>query len=307
MSVPKFFEFFPVVLSILSKSSVLSVAQIRKEAVSIMRLSDDDLAEMLPSGRQRTVDNRVNWAVTYLKNATLIRAVSRGNYAITDEGKKAFEKDGSLIDLAYLERYESFRKFHGPKPDDTITPIRTISPSENTPQDTLEIAFAQINAELAEDILTAIMDRSPAFFEKLVVDLLVQMGYGGAIEDAGKVVGHSGDEGIDGIIREDKLGFSSIYIQAKRWEPSTNIGRPEIMKFVGALAGQGANKGLFITTAHFTKEAIAYASKQLTTKVVLVDGDLLAKLMIEYDIGVSTQSTYAIKRIDSDSFSEDND
>ena len=237
----------------------------------------------------------------------MIHAVSRGKYTITEEGRKAFLQDGNAIDLKYLDRYESFRAFHAPRTIDNSNATARAEVSESTPQDALDIAFSQINTDLAADILAAIMERSPAFFEKLVVDLLVRMGYGGAFEGAGQVVGHSGDEGIDGIIREDKLGFSNIYIQAKRWNLDASIGRPEIMKFVGALAGQGASKGLFITTAQFTKEACNYANKQLTTKIVLIDGQRLARLMIEYDVGVSTQSVYAIKRIDSDFFSEDND
>lgn len=177
--------------------------------------------------------------------------------------------------------------------------------AEGSPQDTMDIAFRQINDELAANLLQAIMEHSPQFFEKLVVELLVKIGYGGAFEDAGIAVGQSGDEGIDGIIREDKLGFSSIYIQAKRWNTDTTVGRPEVQKFVGALAGQGAQKGLFITTAQFTKEAKNYVTKQSATRVVLVDGEKLAKLMIEYDVGVSTLNTYSIKKIDSDFFDED--
>ena len=168
-----------------------------------------------------------------------------------------------------------------------------------------EKAYSQINSALAEDLLASIMEHSPSFFERLVVDLLLKMGYGSSFDSAGMVVGHTGDEGIDGIIREDKLGFSNIYIQAKRWDPtSMTVGRPEIQKFVGALAGQGASKGLFITTAQFTKEAQSYAAKQLAAKIVLVDGHQLTKLMIEYGIGVSIQSTYTIKKIDSDYFDD---
>lgn len=179
--------------------------------------------------------------------------------------------------------------------------------SSKTPQDILDEAFQQINTTLADDLLSEIMKQPPAFFEHLVVKLLTQMGYGGSVDDAGTVIGQTGDEGIDGIIREDKLGFSLIYIQAKRWDCDKTVGRPEIQKFVGALAGQGASKGLFITTAKFTKEARQYAEKQHTTKVVLVDDTTLAKLMIEYDLGVSTEATYEIKRIDSDFFAEDLD
>ena len=175
----------------------------------------------------------------------------------------------------------------------------------DTPQDMFDKAYAQINAALAEDLLSIVMERSPKFFEQLVVDLLMKMGYGSSIDAAGLVVGKSGDEGIDGVIREDKLGFSNIYIQAKRWDPENmTVGRPEIQKFVGALAGQGASKGLFITTTTFTKEAVSYANKQLAAKIVLVDGHQLTRLMIEYGIGVSIQSTYTIKKIDSDYFDD---
>lgn len=271
----------------------------------MLHVSEEDCKELLPSGRQRTVDNRVNWAVTYLKNAGLIASVRRGIYVITTEGEKAYADAGNNPDLSYLERYESFRAFHGTPVEKSVGVTKTEFPVEDTPLDMFEKAYSQINAALAEDLLAAVMEHSPSFFEQLVVDLLLKMGYGSSIDSSGLVVGQSGDEGIDGIIREDKLGFSSIYIQAKRWDPATmTVGRPEIQKFVGALAGQGASKGLFITTAQFTKEAINYARKQLAAKIVLVDGHQLTRLMIEYRIGVSVQSIYTIKKIDSDYFDD---
>lgn len=303
MAVPKFFEFFPGVLRVLTDGREKTVKQIREEAIAFLQVSEEDCKELLPSGRQRTVDNRVNWAVTYLKNAGLIRSVKRGVYVVTDEGQKAYAEDGDQIDLAYLERYDSFCAFHG-SPVASHSEEKIDISIEETPQDTFEKAYSQINAALSADLLSIVMERSPSFFEQLVVDLLLKMGYGSALDSAGLVVGQSGDEGIDGIIREDKLGFSSIYIQAKRWDPASTVGRPEIQKFVGALAGQGATKGLFITTAQFTKEAINYANKQLAVKVVLVDGKKLTHLMIEYGIGVSVQSTYTIKKVDSDYFDE---
>ncbi len=179
--------------------------------------------------------------------------------------------------------------------------------SGQTPQDILDSAFRQINRTLCDDLLAEIVKQPPSFFERLVVRLLTQMGYGGSVANAGVVLGQTGDEGIDGVVREDKLGFSLIYIQAKRWSCDMAVGRPEIQKFVGALAGQGAAKGLFITTAKFTKEAYQYAEKQHTTKVILVDGQALARLMIEYDLGVSTQVSYQLKRLDTDFFSDDLD
>lgn len=305
MAVPKFFEFIPIVLQVLLDKSEKTVKQIRENAIGALQISEEDCKELLPSGRQRTVDNRVNWAVTYLKNAGLIAAVRRGIYVITDEGCKAYAEAGADINLAYLERYESFRLFHGapvnaPENDNGKEMLQ-----EETPQDMFEKAYSQINSALAEELLSAVMDRSSKFFEQLVVDLLLKMGYGSSIDSSGLVVGQSGDEGIDGIIREDKLGFSSIYIQAKRWDPTTmTVGRPEIQKFVGALAGQGASKGLFITTTQFSKEAVSYAGKQSAAKIVLVDGRQLTRLMIEYGIGVSVQSTYSIKKIDSDYFDD---
>lgn len=305
MAVPKFFDFLPVVLQVLLDETEKTVKQIREESISALNVSEEDCKELLPSGRQRTVDNRVNWAVTYLKNAKLICSVRRGVYVITAEGHKAYADVGDKLDLAYLERYESFRVFHGQSNEISNCGKSQDLPAEDTPQDMFDKAYSQINAALAEELLTVVMERSPRFFEQLVVDLLLKMGYGSTIDSTGFVVGKSGDEGIDGIIREDKLGFSNIYIQAKRWDPiNMTVGRPEIQKFVGALAGQGASKGLFITTTTFTKEAVNYADKQLAAKIVLVDGRQLTRLMIEYGIGVSIQSTYTIKKIDSDYFDD---
>lgn len=272
---------------------------------SYFNVTDLERSELLPSGRQAVFDNRVGWAGTYLKKAGLVDRPARGKYQLTSLGRKVLEQAPPAIDNHYLSQFETFRQFIGENDDSSVP---SASPdSGQSPQDTLDAAYQKINAALADDILSEIMKQSPAFFERLVVKLLRNMGYGGSLEDSGEVVGQSGDEGIDGIIREDKLGFSSIYIQAKRWERDKAIGRPEIQKFVGALAGQGASKGLFITTAQFTKEAHQYVRKQHTTKVVLVDGQMLAKLMIEYNLGVSIETVYEIKRIDSDYFSEDSE
>ncbi len=306
MAVPKFFSFFPHILRVLSNGETLHVKQIRTQVYDRMHLSEEDRAVLLPSGKQTMADNRINWALTYLKKAGLVESPSTGKYRITSAGKAALQEVGDSISLKYLERYESFREFHAAKPhgsqgSDEHGDVLT----EGSPQDAMDAAFRQINDDLAANLLQVIMEHSPKFFERLVVELLLKMGYGGAFEEAGITVGQSGDEGIDGIIREDKLGFSSIYIQAKRWSTDTAVGRPEVQKFVGALAGQGAQKGLFITTAQFTREARNYAEKQSATKVVLVDGERLAKLMIEYDAGVSTVNVYPIKKIDFDFFSED--
>ncbi len=240
-----------------------------------------------------------------MKKAGLLTTPSRGTYQLTQLGKQVLDSNPTVIDNSFLEQFDSFHQFIHAEPAPVNHAI-TDGQNGQTPQDAFDLAYQQINHALADDLLTEIIQQSPAFFEKLVVRLLENMGYGGSVENAGVLVGQTGAEGIDGIIREDKLGFSLIYIQAKRWDRTTSIGRPEIQKFVGALAGQGANKGLlFITAAQFTKEAREYVKKQHTTKVVLVDGESLAKLMIEYDLGVSTQTVYQIKRMDSDFFSEE--
>ena len=266
---------------------------------------------MLPSNTQRLSDNRVNWSITYLRKANLIERVARGKYKVTNTGLRVLHEKKDHVELKDLYQFDSFRQFINTdtlseEKKDLSKPSVLEDLQEGTPQDNLNASMEQINKELSANLLSEIMERSPAFFEKMVVQLLLKMGYGSALED-GFVTGCSGDEGIDGIIREDKLGFSSIYIQAKRWAEDKAIGRPEIQKFVGALAGQGAQKGLFITTGAFTKEARSYVEKQLSTKVVLVDGEKLTKLMIEYNLGVSVETVYTIKKIDTDFFSEEND
>ena len=311
MAVPKYNEFFSPVLRALETGEIKHVSEIRKFALDYLNVSEEDRKVMLPSNTQRLVDNRVNWSITYLHKANLIERVAKGKYKITDVGLRILHEKKDRVELNDLYQFDCFRQFIN---TDTVpeTKANLSQPSalenlqDGTPQDNLNASMEQINRELSANLLSEIMERSPAFFEKMVVQLLLKMGYGSALED-GFVTGCSGDEGIDGIIREDKLGFSSIYIQAKRWAEDKAIGRPEIQKFVGALAGQGAQKGLFITTGTFTKEARSYVEKQLSTKVVLVDGEKLTKLMIEYNLGVSVETVYTIKKIDTDFFSEEND
>ena len=311
MAVPKYNEFFSPVLRALETGEIKHVSEIRKFALDYLNVSEEDRKAMLPSNTQRLVDNRVNWSITYLRKANLIERVARGKYTITNTGLKVLNEKKDHVELKDLYQFDSFRQFintdtMSEEKKDLSQPSVLEDLQEGTPQDNLNASMEQINKELSANLLSEIMERSSAFFEKMVVQLLLKMGYGSALED-GFVTGCSGDEGIDGIIREDKLGFSSIYIQAKRWAEDKAIGRPEIQKFVGALAGQGAQKGLFITTGTFTKEARSYVEKQLSTKVVLVDGEKLTKLMIEYNLGVSVETVYTIKKIDTDFFSEEND
>ncbi|OPY58490.1 MAG: Mrr restriction system protein [Pelotomaculum sp. PtaU1.Bin035] len=305
MTIPKYHEMYRPFLECLKDGQPHKNKEVKEKVAAYMGITEEDRKELLPSGRQAIFVNRIGWTRTYLKKAGLIDSPSRGVFVITSEGSKLLAENPDVIDDRFLMRYEAFRMFARPYSNEKDMP--TVNPSEDTPQDVLDNAFNMINASLADDLLSEIMKQPPSFFEVLVVKLLEKMGYGGSLKDSSDVVGKSGDEGIDGIVREDKLGFSLIYIQAKRWELDKTIGRPEIQKFVGALAGQGATKGLFITTAQFTKEALVYANKQHTTKVILVDGVMLSKLMIEYNLGVATEAIYEIKRIDSDFFSDGND
>lgn len=301
MAVPKFFEFFEGFLRAIEDGELHSAKEV-KQALSLdMHLSEVDCTEMLPSGRQSKFDNRVAWARTYLDRAGLIETPSRGRYRITDDGKNALAS-GEEINLQFLERSEKFRAFH--KSITPAVPGIVDEEKEESPVEILDAAFQQITATLASQLMDEVMKLSSIEFEKLVVSLLLRMGYGSGITEAGMVTQQSNDGGIDGIIKEDQLGFSNIYIQAKQWATDQTVGKPEIQKFVGALQGQQAQKGLFITTAKFSSGALQYAANLLGTKVVLVDGLTLTKLMIKHNVGVSVEHIYEVKKVDSDFFSE---
>jgi len=302
MAIPKYYEMYKPFLLCLKEGLPVSIKDVREYIAKEMGITSEERKELLPSGKQPIFDNRVGWTKTYLDKAGLIKSQSRGVYLITDEGLRVLSENPNVIDDNFLSRYPSFREFIYPEINSDTTSNAQIS--DETPQDVIDKAFLQINKNLADELLLEIMRQTPEFFERLVVRLLEKMGYGGSLQNAGLVTGQTGDEGIDGIIWEDKLGFELIYIQAKRWDIDKSIGRPEIQRFVGALAGQGATKGLFVTTAKFSKEAREYAKRQLTTKVILVDGLKLAELMIEYNLGVTTVSTYEIKKIDTDFFAD---
>ena len=268
-------------------------------------LTEDELNEWLPSNSQKLFYNRVYWAKAYLKMAGLVENVRRSYFKITQRGTETLKENITSINIKYLRKFPEFiSSIEGnKKPESKEASINISGDSvSNTPQENLDTIYQQIRLSLNEELLSRLKKATPSYFEKIVVELLVKMGYGGSIQDAGKAIGKSGDEGIDGIIKEDKLGLDIIYIQAKRWE--SIIGRPELQKFVGALAGQRAKKGVFITTSDFTREAINYAA-QMDTKIVLIDGEQLASFMIDYNLGVSTQNIYEIKKIDSDYFEED--
>jgi len=272
-------------------------------------LTETERRELLPSGRQPTFDNRVGWARTYMTKAGLLQSPKRGFFRITDQGHRVLKQNPPVVNVQFLEQFEEFRQFRALRRDQlplvSANIGETSAPPEladQTPEESLEAAYQTLRESLAGEILDTVKKCSPAFFEQLVVDLLVRMGYGGSRREAGQAIGRSGDEGIDGIIKEDRLGLDIIYVQAKRWEGV--VGRPDVQKFAGALQGQRARKGIFITTSAFSRDASNYA-KQIETKIILVDGPTLAEYMIDHGVGVTSEAVYELKRIDSDYFSEE--
>ena len=305
MAVPDYQQFMLPFLRILGDGQVHSLSEIKERLAEEFGLTEEDRKELLPSGRQRTFDNRVGWARTYLKKALLLESPERAKYRITPRGREALLMEPETIDINFLSQYPEFLEFinsskkRNKKQQDTEI---NIGESRRTPDETIDAIYQELRRELKQEILELVKECSPSFFEKLVVDLLVAMGYGGSRADAGQAIGRSGDGGIDGIIKEDKLGLDTIYIQAKRWNGS--VGRPEIQKFTGSLIGQGANKGVFITTSTFTDGAKEYVER-IDRKIVLIDGEQLAEFMLDYDIGVNEKERYIIKQIDMDYFVED--
>jgi len=267
------------------------------------KLSEEDLNQYSPNRNQTIFHGRVRWARNHLKGAGLLETTRRGHFAITEKGKEVLSTNPNVINMKFLHQFSDYlskKDKTGEKNNIIIETDNDLEPNA-TPEEIMESNYIEIRKNLSSEILSKIKSSSPAFFENLVVELLVKMGYGGTIKDAGKSIGRTGDEGIDGIIKEDRLGLDLIYVQAKRWE--NVVGRPEIQKFVGALAGQGAKKGVFITTSRFTNEAKEYQPKN-EIKIVLIDGEQLADLMIDFDLAVSMMYTFTIKRIDNDYFEE---
>jgi restriction system protein len=274
-----------------------------REAIELLAqrfgLTDDEKRELVPSGQQPRFQNRVSWARTHMTKAGLLESPKRGFFRITERGLQVLAEKPPAINVKFLEQWEEFRSFRKLRRKRTDPTESDNEFSEETPEENLEAAYQTIRENLADDILRTVRNCSPEFFEQLVVDLLVRMGYGGSRQEAGQAIGRSGDGGIDGIIKEDRLGLDIIYVQAKRWEQV--VSRPEVQKFAGALQGQQAHKGVFITTSAFSREAIEYA-KKIPVKIILIEGTQLAYLMIDYGIGVTTVNTYELQRIDSDYF-----
>lgn len=266
---------------------------------NLFKLNEDERKQRLPSGQQTIIYNRVAWAWTYMKKAGLLEPTRRSYFKITKIGLDVLAKKPEKIDVKFLEQFPKFMEFRTSKKEEKNQNVESVE--SQTPDETLEVQYEKLNNQLAHDLLEQVKKCSPAFFEKLVIELLLSMGYGGASR-GGKTLGRTGDEGVDGVINEDKLGLDSFYIQAKRWDAT--VGRPEIQKFAGALQGQKAKKGIFITTSDFSQDSKNYV-KNIETKIVLIDGEELAKLMIDHNIGVSTERKFEIKKIDFDYFSEE--
>lgn len=302
MSIPDYQTIMLPFLNFVSDGEEHSVREIINGLADVFNLSEAERRELLPSGKQPVFDNRVGWASTYLKKAGVIETPKRALYRITDRGRGVLEKNPARVDNKFLIQFEEFKEFRArkEKPDDVVIP-----PGGNgdiNPEELFESAYKDLQETLVAELLDTIKSCSPEFFERLVIDVLIKMGYGGSRREAGAALGRSGDEGIDGIIKEDKLGLDIIYIQAKLWDKTT-VGRPEIQRFAGALLGKAAKKGIFITTSGFSRGAEEYV-KGLDAKIILIDGERLAELMVEYNVGVDPVATYQIKRVDSDYFVE---
>lgn len=304
MTVPDFQTLMLPLLQLAADQQPHTTSEAIEAIVQHFNLSETDRKELLPSGRQTRLSNRVGWALTHLRKALILESQGRGRFAITARGLQVLQDKPEAINLRFLNQFPEhidFRKKAEPQESDTTT---TSPASDNldsqTPEELLESSYQNLRQELATDLLERVKDGSPNFFEELVVDLLVAMGYGGSRKDAGQVTRAGADGGIDGVIKEDKLGLDVVYIQAKRWEGV--VGRPVVQAFAGSLMGLSARKGVLITTSHFTREAIDYADTIQSPKIVLVDGVTLAQLMIDHNIGVSEIATYTLKRTDLDYF-----
>ena len=301
MTIPDYQTIMLPLLKLAGDKKEHSIREAIDSVSGLFRLSDEQKKEVLPSGRSYIIDNRVGWARTYLKKAGLLEDTRRSYFRITEEGLGALAKSPTEINIKFLQQFPGFNEFRKKKDDEEEEPVSQ-GDSSQTPQELLEYGYQKIKRDLAQELIESTKKVSPRFFEQLVVELLLKMGYGGSVKDAGKAIGQSGDGGIDGIIKEDKLGLDVIYIQAKRWE--NVVGSNEIRNFVGSLVGKNANKGVFITTSGFTRDALEYV-KTITHKVILIDGDMLAQLMIENNVGVSGVISYEVKKIDSDYFLEE--
>lgn len=307
MAIPDFQSLMLPLLQFCGDSKEHTNREAIDHLAGVFQLSEDERKDLLPSGRQAVFHNRVAWARAYMKMAKLLENTQRGVFRITKRGQNVLQNPPHKIDIRFLMQFPEFaeqRKAEQKKL--RKKKVETIIPDEPdssiTPEEQIEDAYEKLRVNLTSEILSQLKDSSPSFFEKVVVEVLVKMGYGGSRKDAGEAIGRSGDEGIDGIIKEDRLGLDIIYIQAKKW--GNTVSRPEIQKFAGALQGKRAKKGIFITTSEFSQGCEEYIAA-IDSKIILIDGQRLAQLMIDFNVGVSTEAIYELKRVDSDYFAEE--
>jgi len=304
MAVPDFQSLMLPILQIAGDGQEHTSAEASERMIQQFKLSEGDLRELLPSGRQSKYANRIGWATTYLRKTKLLEGTGRGRFRITERGRAVLSDNPSRVDLKYLSRFPELASFRGDiaqeQPDNGEVIIA--SAVSQTPREVLEASYQVLRRELAQELLERIKSKPPIFFERLVVELLVAMGYGGSLKDAGQAIGRSGDGGIDGVIKEDRLGLDYIYIQAKRWDGT--VGRPVVQAFAGSLDEQKARKGVMIATSTFSQDARRFVER-IEKKIVLIDGEQLAQLMIEYNVGVAVEQTYTVKKIDLDYFEEE--
>jgi restriction system protein len=306
MPIPDYQSLMLPVLQVTGDGQEHTVSEVSEKVADALSLKDEERSELLPSGKQRKLINRVSWAKIYMAKAGLIETVVRGKFKITQEGMELLKSRLPKIDLETLSQYPSFLEFIKRPPSgksESDKPFQLVQePIQQTPQELLDSSYQALHNQIAVEFLERVSKSTPSFFEKLVVDLLVAMGYGGSRLDAGKAIGKVGDDGIDGIIKEDRLGLDAVYVQAKRWKGT--VGRPDVQSFAGSLEGQRARKGVFITTSQFSSEAKEYVNR-IEKKIILIDGEQLASLSLEFGIGVEPVTTYKIQRIDSDYFEEE--
>ncbi len=298
MAVPDYQTLMLPLLRLAGDAQEHTVGEATEALAREFALSEEDRREMLASGTQTKLVNRISWARTYLQKAGLLENTGRARFRITERGLQVLKENPQQITAKYLKRFPEFVEWQQRSHSPTEPEVSAETPGQ-TPEEALESSYQSLRKSLAQELLEQIKRATPSFFEKLVVDLLVAMGYGGSRKDAGQAIGRSGDEGIDGVIKEDKLGLDVVYVQAKRWE--NTIGRPAVQAFAGSLMGQKANKGVFITTSQFSRDALDYVT-HIQQKIVLIDGEQLAQLMIDHNIGVTEVATYTIKKVDQDYF-----
>jgi restriction system protein len=300
MTIPSFEYFMLPILKNTEDGKEYYFRDVMEKIINETQLTEEERTKLLPSGSTLVVNSRIGWARTYLTKAGLLKKTKRGYFAISQDGIKLLKTNPKGINLKLLDQYDSFKswRIHNVNDSEKVENID----KDITPDELIENELQIIKKQLEDDLLEQLKQVSPGKFENIVVDLLVKMGYGGSKKEAAQVVGKTGDGGIDGIIKEDKLGLDAVYIQAKRWD--SQVGRPEIQKFAGALLGQKAKKGVFLTTGTFSNEAFKYA-ENLDTKIILIDGHYLTELLFEYNLGVSISKTYEIKKVDSDYFIEE--